>query len=165
MSKVTDWIRFAREDLRVAEWAFSTQIYNQTCFHAQQCVEKALKAWLSHQGTLPPRTHQLSLLMALLTEDVLPDLRPAITLLDRFYIPTRYPDALPGALPEGLPGAADAQEALDVARQVLQQTQQQMALDLTDEEENRPEAHHPSGHLDGEGQVASGLTGGEENHA
>jgi HEPN domain-containing protein len=46
MSEASDWIGFAREDLRVAEWAFSAEIYNQTCFHAQQCVEKVLKAWL-----------------------------------------------------------------------------------------------------------------------
>jgi HEPN domain-containing protein len=39
--------------------------------------------------------------------------------LDRFYIPTRYPDALPGALPEGLPGTADAEEAVALARQVF----------------------------------------------
>jgi len=42
-----------------------------------------------------------------------------IQLLDRFYIPTRYPDALPGSLPEGLPNRDDAAEALAVARQVL----------------------------------------------
>ena len=126
MSEAVDWIRFAREDLRVAEWAFSAQIYNQACFHAQQCVEKALKAWLCYQGTLPPRIHQLSLLLALLPDDVLPDLRSDITLLDRFYIPTRYPDALPSALPEGLPDAADAEEALNAARAVLQQAEQQI---------------------------------------
>jgi len=39
--------------------------------------------------------------------------------LDRFYIPTRYPDALPGMLAEGLPGQQDAQEALDLARRTL----------------------------------------------
>jgi HEPN domain-containing protein len=41
-----------------------------------------------------------------------------ILTLDRFYIPTRYPDALPGALSEGLPTEADATEALAIARQV-----------------------------------------------
>jgi HEPN domain-containing protein len=126
MSEATDWIRFAREDLRVAEWAFSAQIYNQACFHAQQCIEKALKAWLRYRGAQAPRIHQLSLLLALLPDDVLADLRPAITLLDRFYIPTRYPDAVPGSLEDGLPDVADAEEALTVAQQVLQRTEQQV---------------------------------------
>jgi HEPN domain-containing protein len=43
-----------------------------------------------------------------------------VQLLDRFSIPTRYPDALPGSLPEGLPDQSDAVEALAVAREVLQ---------------------------------------------
>ncbi|MEA3338513.1 MAG: HEPN domain-containing protein [Chloroflexota bacterium] len=76
----------------------------------------------------PPRTHQLGLLAGLLPQgDVLADLCSEITLLDRFYIPTRYPDALPGALPDGLPNAADAREALIVARQVLQRIEQLVA--------------------------------------
>jgi hypothetical protein len=40
MSETGDWLCFAHEDLRVAEWAFSAETYNQACFHAQQCVEK-----------------------------------------------------------------------------------------------------------------------------
>jgi HEPN domain-containing protein len=50
-----------------------------------------------------------------------------VQLLDRFYIPTRYPDALPGSLPEGLPEASDAQEALAVARQVFEMVTQELA--------------------------------------
>jgi len=46
-----------------------------------------------------------------------------LQLLDRFYIPTRYPDALPGSLPEGLPDAQDAAQALDLARQTLELAQ------------------------------------------
>ena len=40
-------------------------------------------------------------------------------ILDRFYIPTRYPDAIPGSLSEGLPNKEDASEALQVAEEVL----------------------------------------------
>jgi len=40
--------------------------------------------------------------------------------LDRFYIPTRYPDALPGSLAEGMPNEADALEALVLVRQIMQ---------------------------------------------
>ncbi len=39
--------------------------------------------------------------------------------LDRFYIPTRYPDALPGSLPEGMPNNQDAAGALATARRIL----------------------------------------------
>ena len=126
MSEASNWLAFARDDLRVAECALSAKIYNQACFHAQQCVEKTLKAWIRHLGTLPPRAHQLSLLVALLPDKVLADLRLEITFLDRFYIPTRYPDAIAGALPDGLPDVADAQEAYSVARDVLQRGERQI---------------------------------------
>lgn len=122
-----DWLHFAREDLCVAELAFSAQIYSQVCFHAQQCVEKALKASLRHHGIVPPRSHQLSLLVGLLPDDPLADLHSAIVLLDRFYILTRYPDASPGPLSEELPNEPDAQEALSVAQEVMRWTERWIA--------------------------------------
>lgn len=36
------WLIFAREDLVVAKIVLDEGIYHQACFHAQQCVEKAL---------------------------------------------------------------------------------------------------------------------------
>jgi HEPN domain-containing protein len=50
------WLAFAQEDLRVAELVWKQAIYNQVCFHAQQCVEKALKGLLVAQWELPPHT-------------------------------------------------------------------------------------------------------------
>ena len=44
MSKAGDrWWQMASDDLRVAELILREGIYHQACFHAQQCVEKALK--------------------------------------------------------------------------------------------------------------------------
>ncbi|MGQ9626912.1 MAG: HEPN domain-containing protein [Anaerolineae bacterium] len=120
MSEIANWLQFAHEDLRMAEIALQEGIYNQVCFHAQQCVEKALKGLLAYQGHLPPRTHKLADLIDMVGPDLLiGNLSDEMLLLDRFYIPTRYPDALPGMLPEGLPGQAEAQEALEVARKAL----------------------------------------------
>ncbi len=103
----------------MAELAMQEGLYNQVCFHSQQCAEKAIKGLLVSQGGTPPRTHLLSDLLPLLEPNPFGD-EVEIQLLDRFYIPTRYPDALPGSLPEGLPTYEDAVEALTVARQVLE---------------------------------------------
>ena len=65
---------------------------------------------------MPPRTHRIVDLLSLLKNNPF-DVK--VQLLDRFYIPTRYPDALPGMLPEGLPERGDAEHALDSARQTL----------------------------------------------
>lgn len=118
MNESERWLSFAREDLQMAKLALRETIYNQTCFHSQQCVEKAIKGLLLFQSKIPPRTHLLGDLLTLL------DPNPFTTsidiqLLDRFYIPTRYPDALPGSLPDGLPNQEDATEALTVAQQTL----------------------------------------------
>ena len=120
MNEATNWLQFAHEDLRMAEMAWGEAIYNQVCFHAQQCVEKALKGLMAYHGQLLPRTHRLADLLSLLKPDPLPDLSDEIRLLDRFYIPTRYPDALPGTLSNALPGQAEAQEALAMARQTFE---------------------------------------------
>jgi HEPN domain-containing protein len=113
------WLAFAREDLRMAELALAEGIFNQACFHAQQCAEKAIRGYLEGQGLPPPRTHRMADLLPMLPAGLMTELEDALRLLDRFYIPTCYPDAFPGMLPDGLPGRQDAQEALAVARQAL----------------------------------------------
>ena len=40
---IEHWLIFAHQDLRMAELALDEGIYNQVCFHSQQCVEKAIK--------------------------------------------------------------------------------------------------------------------------
>ena len=118
------WLAFAREDLRVAEVVLEEGIYNQVCFHAQQCAEKALKGALVHVGHVPPRTHSITDLLQLLPAGWFAEREQDIVGLDDYYIPTRYPDALPGMLPNGLPGRADAEEALASARFLLERIEQ-----------------------------------------
>src|SRR5512138_2434398 len=92
------WLGFARQDLRMAELAMGDGLYNQVCFHSEQCVEKVLKAWLADGGKKIPRTHSMTDLLPLLPAELVSDMAEEIMLLDRFYIPTRYPDAIPGSL-------------------------------------------------------------------
>lgn len=68
---------------------FADEIFG---FHAQQAVEKALKAWLSLRGIEYPRTHDLEVLFDLLVEkgEQLPqDLRIPFDLTD-FAVQFRY---------------------------------------------------------------------------
>ena len=114
------WLGFARQDLRVAELAMDDGLYNQVCFHSEQCVEKVLKAWLAEKGERIPRTHSMADLLPLISADIVGGLIEEIILLDRFYIPTRYPDALPGSLEDGLPDKEEALEAFELAKKVLE---------------------------------------------
>jgi HEPN domain-containing protein len=114
------WLVFAHEDLRMAELAFAEGIFSQVCFHSQQCVEKAIKGWLAESGQVPPRTHRMADLLALLPPDLLGGMYESLLALDRFYIPTRYPDALPGMMPQGMPDQRDAREALDLGQSAFE---------------------------------------------
>ncbi|NCC33700.1 MAG: HEPN domain-containing protein [Chloroflexia bacterium] len=53
--------------------------------------------------------------------------------LDRFYIPTRYPDALPGSFLEDMPNEADADEALMLVRQVMHRSMTPPSAEANDE--------------------------------
>ncbi len=119
MSEYERWLRFAQEDIRMANLAMAEGLFNQVCFHSQQCAEKTLKAWLVHIGEGIPRTHRMADLLTLIPQEFFGEMAERLLLLDRFYIPTRYPDALPGSLPESLPDANDAKETLATAQKLL----------------------------------------------
>lgn len=62
-----DWLRYARSDLALARLSKPPEVLLETlCFHAQQAVEKSLKAILLQAGTAIPRTHNLEHLIDLL---------------------------------------------------------------------------------------------------
>lgn len=68
---------------------FADEIFG---FHAQQAVEKALKAWLTLVGVEYPRTHDLEELLELLEEHAEPILEAFYNLVDLtdFAVQFRY---------------------------------------------------------------------------
>ncbi|MFO8033794.1 MAG: HEPN domain-containing protein [Candidatus Bipolaricaulota bacterium] len=118
MSAADRWLRFAEEDLRMAELAREDGIHAQACFHAQQVAEKVLKGYLKGRGRQVPRTHSIVDLARLAAKEKLPrGLARRLSALDAFYLTTRYPDAVPSE--KDRPGRGEADEALDLAREVL----------------------------------------------
>lgn len=93
---VNEWREKAEGDFFTALREFAVTDhpnYDGVCFHAQQCVEKLMKAVLVSRGQDFPRTHDLVRLDELVRSVVpewswpLPDLR----LLDRASVGFRYP--------------------------------------------------------------------------
>lgn len=102
---------------------------NVACFHAQQAAEKAIKAVLVARCGDAARDHSI---VTLLTECQSAGMRidPALVddarRLDKFYVSSRYPDALGGLDPTSMFGASEATEAaarasrfLDFAKQAI----------------------------------------------
>ncbi len=65
------WLSLADEDLRVAEIIHKNGIYNQVCFHAQQVVEKSLKALIEEKSKVPKEHSLVKLFNAVKTQDIL----------------------------------------------------------------------------------------------
>lgn len=62
-----DWLRYVRSDLTIASQRELTPgvLLQMLCFHAQQAVEKSIKAVLVHQGITFPYTHDIAVLVTL----------------------------------------------------------------------------------------------------
>jgi HEPN domain-containing protein len=94
---------------------------NIVCFHSQQAVEKSLKALYLHYFATVPKTHNIEVVFTKLKKKIpeISKFEEKIRYLNKFYVPTRYPDALPGSLPEGLPKPDEAKIAVEFAKEIL----------------------------------------------
>ncbi|GAB6058802.1 HEPN domain-containing protein [Desulfonatronum parangueonense] len=92
-AKSRKWITFAEEDLRLAEHALqlsSSCPYRLIAYHAQQCAEKCIKAYLVFHNIDFPYTHNIRKLLQLCGEDIFSVLHEAEQLTP-FAVTTRYP--------------------------------------------------------------------------
>jgi len=94
---VRRWTKKAEGDLRAARLllAANPPEPDAVAFHAQQAVEKYLKAYLAHLGVDPPRTHDLITLFDLIAphDDRLEPLRESARPLSPLAVQVRYPFA------------------------------------------------------------------------
>jgi HEPN domain-containing protein len=66
-----DWLRHAKADLALAASPLPRDgLYSTLCFHAQQAVEKSVKAVLVFRGIDFPKVHSLTRLIDLLPADI-----------------------------------------------------------------------------------------------
>ena len=95
-SPVNEWIEKAEEDFRVAlslRRLVSHPPHNSVCFHAQQCIEKYLKAILEKQGVGIRKIHALPILLDQCAEihPLLIAMRPDMVRLSVYAVEFRYP--------------------------------------------------------------------------
>ncbi|HJU54556.1 MAG TPA: HEPN domain-containing protein [Pyrinomonadaceae bacterium] len=97
MNPITDeWVNKAEGDFATARREFEVlddPNYDAVCFHAQQCIEKYLKARLQESGIPFGKTHDLSTLPDLMlpTEPTWDALRGDLRALTVFAVTYRYP--------------------------------------------------------------------------
>jgi len=93
--KVRQWIDYGDEDLRLARYALTLSSgcpYRLIAYHAQQCTEKYLKAYLVYHRIDFPYTHNISRLLELCEENSgWPSKIREAEELTPFAITARYP--------------------------------------------------------------------------
>ncbi len=119
-----DWLNAANDDLITIESIINNPILtNIIAFHAQQAIEKTLKAIIEEFGILLKKTHNLQSLLITI-EEVIPlsfnDL--IISELDRLYLDARYPGDL-GLMPYGKPTLEEAYQYYQEALKIKVQTE------------------------------------------
>lgn len=115
-----DWLAQAERDLEQARWSLQGGFYEWACFVSQQAAEKGVKAlYEALHGEV--WGHAISKMLASLPEGHRPDealIERAIH-LDRFYIPTRYPNGFDTGSPKDYFTRRDAEEAIRDADEVV----------------------------------------------
>lgn len=120
---VKEWLRQAGDELNMAAWLMQGGFFKGACYHAQQSVEKALKARLLGKGWELEKTHSIERLIALGEEyGIQFDLSDEeVVFLDSIYR-GRYP-AEAGLLPMGEPSESEGKRAVDLATRVFRVAQ------------------------------------------
>ncbi len=121
MAEGRRWFLQAERDLDDAEFNLSGGRYNVACFLAQQSAEKALKAYLFSKGAEEVWGHSVAELCkdAQTFDPAFSQLDPKASPLDKYYIPTRYPNALPGGIPSKAFDENDAKNAIRLTKEVI----------------------------------------------
>ena len=115
-----DWLAQAKRDLNHALHACKDKDFEWSCFSCQQAAEKAVKSvflYLHGEGW----GHSVyGLLKALADKTRVPQkLLEAAKMLDKHYIPTRYPNGFERGIPADYYTEKEAKEAIKNAQTVI----------------------------------------------
>ncbi len=117
------WLTQAQDEFQDADDLRRRGRFYLALFHFQQAAEKALKAYLylKVKSIEVFYTHSIDDLLEMALE-ITPDFREVAQAkkLDRYYIPTRYPNGLPGSVPSRyFDDPKEAEEAMELAKSLI----------------------------------------------
>lgn len=122
-----EWVEKAENDYAAVQQLLqaSDPLYDIICFHAQQSIEKYLKAWLQEANILVPRTHNLEELLDIIVQ-TLPTWshwQPDFKRITGYAVDPRYPG--------DSRTAEDTQHAMHVCDGVRQAVRTQLKLPMS----------------------------------
>jgi HEPN domain-containing protein/predicted nucleotidyltransferase len=121
-----EWVQKAEGDYAVAQQSQQGQhpVHDAICFHAQQCIEKYLKAWLQEANIPFPRTHDLKELLELIvpTIPIWQTWQADLSGLSEHAVDSRYPGKFATA--------EDTAHTMRICDEVRQAVREQLKLPM-----------------------------------
>ena len=123
-----DWLRQADRDFEQAMDSRHAERHEWACFAAQQAAEKAIKALHLHTGQ-EAWGHVIAQLLEELPETIdVPELLVEKgSVLDNFYVPSRYPNGHSTGAPFEHYSQLQSEVAIQYAREIIEFARAQMA--------------------------------------
>jgi len=119
-----EWIDKAEGDYTVAsvQWQSAEPVWDAICFHAEQCAEKYLKAWLVEHDLSFPKTHDLEVLAKLCAPSLgeVERLMDGLAFLTSSAVEVRYPGTFARR--------EDAEKCLQIAAEVRNLVRESIGL-------------------------------------
>jgi len=117
-----EWLKASNDDLlTISKIKGDVHLTHIVAFHAQQSIEKSLKALLEESELEIPKVHKLLILCKKVDTSFFKYDEEIFEKLDELYIESRYPGDL-GLLPNGKPTLKDAEiffnQALDIFQSI-----------------------------------------------
>ena len=118
---VAEWYTKACSDLKSAQILFKESVYDTSCFHAQQAVEKILKAFLIKSNVEIEKTHDLVKLIEDCSrlESSLENLRNSVSKINSYAIDARYPTGHEINKHEASDALNEAEKTMDIVKNYL----------------------------------------------
>ncbi len=119
--KTKGWVELAKRDLYASKKSKDDKfITNISCFHAQQAIEKILKAMLEEKDLPVPKIHDLIKLYKIVQDSFNIKLNEEnLQKISVVYVETRYPSDI-GLLPSGFPSVEEANEIYNLAEGIFE---------------------------------------------
>ncbi len=117
---VQEWLKQSSDELNMAEYLFVGGFYNGACYHAQQSIEKSMKARLLCKGWELERTHSIERLSAIGKHY---RIRFKLSDEEMVFIDGIYRGRCPAEAvqPLGEPSKKDGERAVVIARRMMKE--------------------------------------------
>jgi len=123
------WLEQAAQDLKWAKDLAQRGGYHISCFLAQQVGEKALKAFLYAMGEEIVLGHSVERLCSAAAgfDKEFDEKVKTWSILDGYYVSTRYPNGLPDGIPANVYTSRAAVDACGIAEEIVDFVRQKIS--------------------------------------